>query len=59
MLAPIEAIFCDIDDFCKEFFDSQQRCLLPNPNRIRHRGCQMSLSELATILVLFQTYKFI
>ena len=54
MLAPIEAIFCDIDDFCKEFFDSQQCYLLPNPNRIRHRGCQMSLSELATILVLFQ-----
>jgi len=54
MLAPIEAIFCDIDDFCKEFFGSEHTHLLPNPNRVRNRCSKMSISELATILVLFQ-----
>jgi hypothetical protein len=54
MLAPVTEIFCDIDDFCKEFLNEQSAHLLPNPNRHRDRQSQMSVSEIATIEVLFQ-----
>jgi hypothetical protein len=53
MLAPIEAIFCDIDDFCKEFYQKQSEYLLANFNRKRIRLCRMSSSEIMTILILF------
>ena len=54
MLAPIESIFCDIDDFCKDYLKKQSTYLLPNPERIRHRAGQMSISEIMTIIILFQ-----
>lgn len=54
MLAPVEEIFCDIDDFCKHFLKKQSAHILPNPSRQRDRESQMSLSEIATIIVLFQ-----
>ena len=54
MLAPVTEIFCDIDDFCKDYLGNQSKYLLPNPDRIRHREMQMSLSEIGTIIVLFQ-----
>lgn len=53
MLAPIEDIFCEIDDFCKEFYQNQSSRLLPNPNRKRMRYCKMAPSEIMTIIVLF------
>lgn len=53
MLAPIEEIFCEIDDFCKEFYQNQTKYVLPNINRQRNRCCRMSSSEIMTILVLF------
>jgi hypothetical protein len=28
-MAPIEGIFCEIDDFCKRFFPAFERGLLP------------------------------
>lgn len=54
MLAPVEEIFCDIDDFCKDFFKKESAHILPNPLRQRDRHSQMSVSEIATINVLFQ-----
>jgi hypothetical protein len=53
MLAPIIEIFCEIDDFCKQFLKNQQTKILPNPNRKRRRKCQMSISEIMTIVILF------
>jgi hypothetical protein len=53
MLAPIEDIFCEIDDFCKDFYQKQSQCILPNPYRKRIRYCKMSSSEIITILALF------
>ena len=53
MLAPIEDIFCEIDDFCKEFYQKTTEYLLPNVNRKRVRHCRMSSSEIMTILILF------
>src|SRR5438477_2679146 len=54
MLAPVTEIFCDIDDFCKDFLKKQSTYLLPNPHQKRERKCQMSLSEIMTIIILFQ-----
>ncbi len=54
MLAPVTEIFCDIDDFCKRFLKNQSPYLLPNPTRQPDRKMQMSLSEIGTIIVLFQ-----
>ena len=54
MLAPIVEIFCDIDDFCKVFYRQQSLKLLPNPDRKRKRECNLTVSEIMTILVLFQ-----
>lgn len=53
MLAPIEEIFCEIDDFCKEYYQDQSEYLLANPKRERVRYCRMSSSEIMTILILF------
>lgn len=54
MLAPITEIFCDIDDFCKHYLKQRSVYLLPNPDRKRDRKSKMSMSEIMTIIVLFQ-----
>ena len=51
---PVTDIFCDIDDFFKHYFQSQSIYLLPNPQRRRSKACRLSLSEIATIFLLFQ-----
>lgn len=53
MLAPIEDIFCEIDDFCKDYYQKNSQYLLPSVNRKRIRHCRMSSSEVMTILILF------
>jgi hypothetical protein len=53
MLAPIVEIFCDIDDYCKDFFKDISSYSLPNPKRKRHKKCRLSASEIMTIVVLF------
>ena len=52
-MAPIEEIFCEIDDFCKLFFPHFERRLLPAPDARRQRALSMSASEIMTIVVLF------
>ena len=53
MLAPIEEIFCEIDDLCNDVFAQEGRRLLPNPERRRARKSTLCLSEIMTIMVLF------
>lgn len=53
VLAPVVEIFCDIDDFCKQWFIKISPYLLPNPNRKRQRTGRMSASEIMTIVILF------
>jgi len=53
MLAPIEEIFCHLDDFCKQALIHMNYYLLPNPQRQRQKYCQLCLSEIMTIMVLF------
>ena len=52
-MAPIEEIFCEIDDYCKAFFPAFERGLLPSPSTKRRRRVSMSAGEIMTILVLF------
>jgi len=52
-------IFCEIDDFCKEFTHHSQLCLLTGPVKgKRGQACALSTSEIMTILVLFQMIRF-
>lgn len=53
-MVPLEEIFCFIDDFCKCFDAHNKGRLLPNPTRKRNKPCRLTLSEIMTILVLFQ-----
>jgi len=49
------AIFCEIDDFCKEFDENISQPLLAGPTKGK-RGpkCCLSISEIMTIQILFQ-----
>ena len=53
-MVPLTEIFCFIDDFCKCFEAHAQCRFLPNPKRKRRKPCRLTLSEIMTILVLFQ-----
>lgn len=53
-MVPLEEIFCFIDDFCKCFQRHNQGRLLANPKRKRNKPCRLTISEIMTILVLFQ-----
>ncbi|MEI7669317.1 MAG: IS982 family transposase, partial [Pseudomonadota bacterium] len=56
MLAPVTEIFCEIDDFCKLFYDNQSVLYLPKPDCVGHsrRESTLSISEIITIQILFQ-----
>jgi hypothetical protein len=63
MLASLEEIFCSIDDFCKYFDKNNQNYFLANSGKKRNKPCNMSLSEIMTIIILFhishyQTFKY-
>ena len=49
------SIFCDADDFCKQFEAEWRKTLIENqsPNRKRTRTTELSLSEAMTIVVMF------
>lgn len=52
-------IFCEIDDFCKEFNQHAQSYLLDGPAKgKRGPACTLSTSKIMTILVLFQMIRF-
>jgi hypothetical protein len=54
-LDKIIEIYCIIDDFCKEYAieASKMPCLKDADKPRRNRSCEMSDSEIMTILVLF------
>lgn len=52
-------IFCEIDDFCKEFDTYTKHKLLAGKTQgKRGPACSLSLSEIMTILVMFQLSRF-
>lgn len=52
-MVPIDEIFCEIDDFCKEFFPAFEKNLVTDGSEQRKRSLRMSASEIMTIVVLF------
>ena len=52
-------IFCEIDDFCKELDQYSQHYLLSGPAQApRGPSCSLTISEIMTILVMFQMSGF-
>jgi len=46
-------LFCHVDDFCQEFQPEWEREQLASGLKTRRRACQLSLSEIMTIVVHF------
>lgn len=51
-------IFCEIDDFCKTFQNELSQQLLSSDKKRRGPLCQLSQSEIATILIMFHFIRF-
>src|SRR5512139_3522 len=49
----LEDLFCDVDDFCRQFLPNWHRQQLQHGERKRRRPCRRVLSELMTILIHF------
>lgn len=58
LLAPIEGIFCDIDDFCKTYEAQMQSKALAFPGQRRQRETDLSQSEIMSILIFFQMSQY-
>jgi hypothetical protein len=52
-MSSLEALFCQVDDFCKEFTPQWQQQLLNSNLKTRKRARSLCLSEIVTILVAF------
>ncbi len=51
--------FCEIDDFCKELDKYTQHKLLSNGSKgARGPACQLAISEIMTLLVMFHFIRF-
>ena len=49
----LEALFCDVDDFCQEFLPDWHRQRLSGGERRRQREGQRSVSERMTLIIHF------
>ena len=49
----LEALFCDVDDFCQAFLPDWQRQQLSSGERQRQRSTRLAVSEVMTILIHF------
>lgn len=49
----LEKLFCDVDDFCKDFEKKWQQELLPTSERKRNKKFNLCLSEVMTIIIYF------
>ena len=54
----LEEIFCLVDDFCNEFMPEWESQLLTNKVQHKPWQCQMSASEIMTILLLFHSQRY-
>lgn len=52
MLAPVEEIFCQVDDFCNRFFAETPKKLTGGSSK-RNRESSLCASEIITIMMLF------
>jgi hypothetical protein len=54
----LDALFCDVDDFCRQFLPAWHRQLLTSGERQRQRASRLTLSEIMTILIAFQQSQY-
>ncbi|MGR3972921.1 IS982 family transposase, partial [Shewanella sp. 1180_01] len=47
-------VFCDVDDFCAVFIPELEKTLLTDGTRKCQRAGRMTISEVMTIIILFQ-----
>ncbi|WP_341754435.1 hypothetical protein [Candidatus Tisiphia endosymbiont of Dioctria rufipes] len=53
MKKDITELYSFIDDFCKIYYEYEKKKLLPTAKQ-RNRRCDMSLSEIMTIMVMYK-----
>ncbi len=53
MKKDITELYSFIDDFCKIYYEYEKKKLLPTEKQ-RNRRCDMSLSEIMTIMVMYR-----
>jgi hypothetical protein len=51
-------LFCDVDDFCKEFKPESEKKKLSDGKIHRNRGRNMTISEMMTILIAFHQFGY-
>jgi len=51
-------LFCQIDDFHREFEQHSQQCRLPTQHKKRGPACGLSVPEIMTLMVCFQHMQF-
>ena len=54
----LEALFCDVDDFCRVFLPAWHQQLLTEGTRQRCRSSRLTLSEIMTILIHFHQSQY-
>ena len=54
----LEHMFCQVDDFCQNFVPSWEESLLTNGKPKNKLKCQMSISEIMTIVIWFHQSNF-
>jgi len=57
-MGSLTELFCQIDDFCRLFEPGFERRLLAGGSKKRRRQCELGLSELMTLAVLFHQLRF-
>jgi hypothetical protein len=54
----LEELFCQVDDFCKRFMPQWEATLISEGVQQKHWQCQMTASEIITIMILFHQSHF-
>jgi hypothetical protein len=54
----LEELYCDVDDFCKQFIPAWKRSLIQSGTKKRQKPGRLTESEVITLLVLFHQLRF-
>ena len=54
----LEVLFCEIDDFCKDFEKQFNRKLINNHQRQRAKKSRLFLSKIMTIIIYFHSSSY-
>jgi flagellar motor switch protein FliG len=57
-MVSLEALFTDIDDFCKQFLPQWQAMLIASKQKQHYQPSSLTLSEVMTLLILFHIERY-